>query len=147
MKNFWNSIPEKRRPFAIGMLLTIPGAVILNCIVLSPEQVTAQLAANKAQAVQVAQATATQQAASDALQRENDLTNSVRSECWQFARRSVKDPSSLKMVQESWINGDVTSDFVVIQPVSAENSFGARTAATAVCSGNNGVITSYQMDG
>jgi hypothetical protein len=53
MKNFWNSIPEKRRPLAIGMLLTIPGAVILNCIMPSPEQVTAQLAANNTQAVPI----------------------------------------------------------------------------------------------
>jgi hypothetical protein len=142
LKTLWNRVPEERRGLAIALLCAVPVAAVIVSLAPTPEEVAAENAAVEQQATQVA----SQQAASDALQREVDLTNSVRSECWQFARRSVKDPSSLQMVQEGWINGDVTSDFVVIQPISAENSFGARTTATAVCSGNNGVVTSYQMD-
>lgn len=100
----------------------------------------AQGVASQAQSVQPAQ-----EAASQAQQRKADLENSVRSDCYQFLRSGLYKQGTLR-VQESWVNGDVNSDFVVIQPFSAENGYGQRLSGTAVCSGSQGVVTSREVD-
>lgn len=152
LKSFWNGIPQKHRPFAIASLAAVPLSAFIAGQFPTDAEYVAQKAARASQeahAAQLAEVTAAQQAASDALQQKINQENSVKSECWQFARHSAKDPGSVRdgSSNGSWINGDVTGDFVVIQPITGENSFGARVSATAVCSGNNGVITSYRMDG
>lgn len=149
LQTFWNRIPEERRPLAVMLFATFPLAFILASQMPTDAEYAAERAARENQASRVTQETASQaaqQAASDALRQKTHLENSVKSQCWQFARRSVKNPGSLRG-PESWINGELTSDFVVIQPITAENDFGARRSATAICSGSNGVIHSYKMDG
>jgi hypothetical protein len=73
------------------------------------------------------------------------MSNRVQSECLQFARKQVVDPSSME-VKQGWVNGEIESDFVALQPFSSKNAFGVRISGTAVCTGNNGVISEYQLD-
>ena len=86
------------------------------------------------------QPTAEQIAAEQAdLQRLN-LSNQLRSECARTLRASAKRPESMDIKQD-WINGSIDSDFVIIMPYSARNSFGDLVNGSFACHGSNGVIT------
>lgn len=75
----------------------------------------------------------------------NNMSNKIQSDCLRYAREQTLDPGSLN-IEQGWINGEVNSDFVAIQPFSSNNAYGVRVSGTAVCTGTNGVINKYELD-
>ena len=74
-----------------------------------------------------------------------NLENQALSECARAGRNYVTNPRSYNN-ENAWINGDIKSDFVVIAPFTAENSFGQVRRNQIICYGNQGTITRYEVE-
>ena len=74
-----------------------------------------------------------------------NLENQALSECARAGRNYVTNPRSYNN-ENAWINGNIKSDFVVIAPFTAENSFGQVRRNQIICYGNQGTITRYEVE-